>query len=156
MSGIVYVISDDTGLNKIGFCASIRTRFKGVQADRGRPCRIEYLTDVMDKAHHVERLAHDLVTGDRIYGLEWFACSTDEAISAVEQAIVLANETRRDFYKVREWRKLIGISVDDAAQLLNRSAGMLRMWEQGRRVPSQSTRILMTAIASGFKGAPYA
>lgn len=155
MTGIVYVISDDEGLNKIGFTSSLRRRFVGIQSDRGRPCKVEYTTPMRADAHRIERIAHDLIGGNDVRGREWFACSTADAIAVVEEAITIAEQAPRDFFRVKAWRQNLGLSLRVAAARLGQTAPVLMSWEAGRRVPSKTTRIIMQAITEGHVFEPY-
>lgn len=81
----LYVMRSDLGLLKVGYSQAPELREVGVRLEAGVE-RVETLfVCPAGNAREAERVSHFLLRASRANG-EWFACSTEDAISAVLQA----------------------------------------------------------------------
>ena len=81
----VYVISDGSGLRKIGSSIDPDGRLR--QLSLGRELILEHRTALTTYGRVAERLTHVRLDAKRAKG-EWFSISREEAIIAVEQAVI--------------------------------------------------------------------
>ena len=88
MDRYVYVISKNERMVKIGISHYPEIRRKGLETETGEPMTLEQTwVRPKEEAIKVERRAHKLLRSCRTLG-EWFACTKEEAIEAVERALV--------------------------------------------------------------------
>jgi hypothetical protein len=87
----IYVIAEKgapDGLVKIGFSSNTSRRLKELQLTSLRELTIEYKAEVAEEhVQDAERIAHTLLADKHIRS-EWFDVAVDEAIAAVNAAIV--------------------------------------------------------------------
>ena len=86
MSGI-FVISDDTGLCKIGVSANVTRRMRALK--NGADLTLEYVRECGPKHRKLEGEVHRRLEKHRSHG-EWFSVTPQVAIEAIER---VANET---------------------------------------------------------------
>jgi hypothetical protein len=83
----VYVITEDSGLTKVGISQNIPVRLLDLKFTRRRPVRLAHKFE-HDNARLVERVAHALLKDCHVEG-EWFNVSTDAASEAISTAMGL-------------------------------------------------------------------
>lgn len=81
----VYVIATDDGLCKIGVSRNPEGRLVQLQAGCPEKLHIVYVCILADQARNVEGFAHRLLKKQAVGG-EWFNCSEDEAMQAVNKS----------------------------------------------------------------------
>lgn len=81
----VYVIATNDGLCKIGVSCNPEGRLAQLQTGCPHHLHIAYVCVVKDQAYEVEGFAHMLL-GRQAIGGEWFKCSENEAIEAVNRS----------------------------------------------------------------------
>jgi len=92
MSEKVYVMSCGKYM-KIGIATSIVARRSSIQAGNPEPVKVEYYVD-RSYARPIERRAHEKLLQKHHRG-EWFKCTVDEAIDAVNSAIIDYERSKR-------------------------------------------------------------
>lgn len=93
---VVYVVAEDGGdFVKIGISKDAAKRVKEIQGGNPRPLRVAFTTHGTDRAiaEQIEFRTHHLLRDHRHEG-EWFRCSVDLAIEAMEKAIVIVRNRR--------------------------------------------------------------
>ena len=91
MSGTVYVITNAAfgGWCKVGLASNMAKRFKDYYTYAPIPYELAYEREVVD-ASMVENLAHKILEDygrSSNGGTEWFQCSVDDAIDAIDKAV---------------------------------------------------------------------
>lgn len=81
----VYVATAERGV-KVGYSNNHLSRFKQIASEIGHPVALSFVTEPVDDAAAVERLAHWYLRDQHIGG-EWFSCGAGEAWDAVNRAI---------------------------------------------------------------------
>lgn len=81
----VYVIATDDGLCKIGVSCDPEARLKQLQTGCPYKLHIAYVCILASQAYEVETSAHDILSQQAVGG-EWFKCSENQAIDAVNRA----------------------------------------------------------------------
>lgn len=81
----VYVIATDDGLCKIGVSRNPEGRLAQLQTGCPQKLHIAYVCILADRAYEVEEFAH-IALGKKAMGGEWFKCTEQEAIEAVNRS----------------------------------------------------------------------
>lgn len=81
----VYVIATDDGLCKIGVSRNPEGRLAQLQTGCPQKLHIAYVCILADRAYEVEEFAH-IALGKKAAGGEWFKCTEQEAIEAVNRS----------------------------------------------------------------------
>lgn len=85
MIACIYVATAERGV-KVGYSNNHLSRFKQIASEIGQPVALSFVTEPVDDAAAVERLAHWYLRDQHIGG-EWFSCDAGEAWDAVNRAI---------------------------------------------------------------------
>jgi hypothetical protein len=117
----IYVMRSTSGALKVGHSRRVKSR----RAELGKP-QIVYLTDVLEQAEVIERMAHRLLkmSGRHIRG-EWFSASLDEIIAAIERAerIAIGAELPPEPQERSQLNIRLDRDLEDAIEALRESAG---------------------------------
>lgn len=149
MTACVYVATAERGV-KVGYSNNHVVRFKQIASEIGQPVALSFVTELLDDASSVERLAHWYLREHHIGG-EWFSCGAAEAWEAVNRAIegVARGETpERRVGNATPFAELkdVRITVDLPADMAE-SVDEWRRWQP--RIPSRGEairRLVSTAI----------
>lgn len=110
MKQFVYVMSSAAGHIKVGVSAKPETRRAALQTGSGVPVELVKVFGPFNAATKVESAAHAALDTHRMEG-EWFACTPQAAVAAVDAAVVsFCDEPDRDetrsnaeLQKLAEW-----------------------------------------------------
>lgn len=84
--------------------------------------------------------------GDTVQDLILSGVKTSFSIKELKELGVIIPEVEIDARDIREIRKKIKLSQTVFAKLLNVSPSSVRQWEQGKRKPSGSTKVLLELL----------
>lgn len=89
---VIYVISDNQGITKIGVTKNFKKRVKNLSKTSGRIIVKEFKTTYCSNAFEIERELHKIYAPYRING-EWFKCDFEEAV--IKTLSVFLNKSER-------------------------------------------------------------
>lgn len=115
----VYVIESEAGVIKVGFSGDPQNRLLGLLT--GHPFGLEVAyTRHHEQAPLIEKIAHRILAPTKIRN-EWFKCSKNDAIAAVDAAFDILQMTTISLAvmarKVRSQKAIVGSPIETTAKM---------------------------------------